>query len=250
VGVLVGCLVGWEVGNCVGGLDGGGVCKFTVLLGAGVLVLTDTVGGGVGGFVVGKGVGEVVLSPGHGGHTDEFGEGEGGVVETSGTSGQLGPSHGSVGGGVIISGTSGQSSVPSHGEGGGDGASVRMEEQIVGDGDWVDVVSEPSFLLPRVGSGGQMHTVGLGVTSVPSPRLEDDGTHLSMLELGLLVLHAGIAAAEGLADELGAIEGELVPFMIPGTAVNGAFVGVGSKGEGVTLGGLKKSSLVGIGVSG
>ena len=33
-----------------------------------------------------------------------------------------------------------------------------------------------------------------------------------------------IAAAEGLA-ELGAMEGELVPFMIPGTAVNGAFVG-------------------------
>ena len=53
-----------------------------------------------------------------------------------------------------------------------------------------------------------------------------------------------------MADELGAIEGELVPFMIPGTTVNGAFVGVGSKGEGVTLGGLKKSSLVGIGVSG
>lgn len=137
-------------------------------------------GSRVGNFVDGNGVGEVVLSPGHGGHTTAFGEGEGGVVEPG------------LGGGVIISGTSGQSSVPSHGEGGGEGASVRMEEQIVGAGDKVDVISEPSFLRLRVSSGGQAHTVGLGVTSVPSPRLED-GTHLSMLELGLglLVLHAG-----------------------------------------------------------
>ena len=58
-----------------------------------------------------------------------------------------------------------------------------------------------------------------------------------------------IAAAEGLADELGAIEGELVPFMIPGTAVDGAFVVAGSKGEGDILGGLKKSP-VGQGVCG
>ena len=150
------------------------------------------VGDGVGFFVDGNGVGKVVLSPGHGGHTTEFGEGEGEVVESSGTLGQPGPSHGSVGGGVTTSGTSGQSSVPSHGEGGGEGASVRMEEQIVGAGDRVEVISEPSFLLLRVCSGGQTHTVGLGVTSVPRPRLED-GTHLLMLALGLglLVLQAG-----------------------------------------------------------
>ena len=149
-------------------------------------------GSRVGNFDDGNGVGDVVLSPGHGGHTTAFGEGEGGVVESSGTSGQSDPSHGSVGGGVIISGTSGQSSVPSHGEGGGEGVCVRMEEQIVGAGDRVEVISEPSFLLLRVCSGGQAHTVGLGETSVPRPRLED-GTHLSMLALGLglLVLQAG-----------------------------------------------------------
>ena len=185
-------------------------------------MLADTVGGGVGGFVVGrvvggfvgkgvgKGVGDVVLSPGHGGHTDT--SGEGGGVEVSGTSGQLDPSHGGEGGGVTMSGTSGQS-IPSHGVGasvgsfpdgegvtppgvnGTTGASVLtgfMELQIVGDGDWVEVVSKPSFLLPGVGTGGQVHKVGSGVTSVPRPRLED-GTHFSLVELGLglLVLHAG-----------------------------------------------------------
>jgi len=263
----------------VGDFDGGGVCKLTVLLGAGVLALADTVGGGVGGFVVGrvvggfvgkgvgKGVGDVVLSPGHGGHTDT--SGEGGGVEVSGTSGQLDPSHGGEGGGVTMSGTSGQS-VPTHGVGasvgsfpdgegvtppgvnGTTGASVLtgfMELQIVGDGDWVEVVSKPSFLLPGVGTGGQVHKVGSGVTSVPRPRLED-GTHFSLLELGLglLVLHAGIAAAEGLA-ELGAMEGELVPFMIPGTAVNGAFVGFvtgGSEGKGVEMVVITSSLYVGV----
>ncbi len=42
---------------------------------------------------------------------------------------------------------------------------------------------------------------------------------------------------------LGAMEGELVPFMI--SAVNGALVGFvtdGSDGKGVAMGGLKKSS--------
>ena len=47
-------------------------------------------------------------------------------------------------------------------------------------------------------------------------------------------------AAEGLADELGAIEGELVPFMIPGTAINGSFTMGGSS--------RKSSSPVGKGV--
>jgi hypothetical protein len=142
------------------------------LLGAGVL--TDTIGDGVDGLVVGFFVGEGVLS-GHGGHTDEFGEGEGGGVLVPGTPGQLGPLHGGEGGGVVTAGTSGQS-VPSHGEGayvgclkpadgegvppgvnGVTGASVRtgsMEEQMVGDGDWVEVISVPSF-LPVEGVGGQ-----------------------------------------------------------------------------------------------
>jgi len=175
----------------------------------------------VGGFVVGKGVGEVVLSPGHGGHTDEFGAGEGGGVETAGTSGQSSgvPSHG-------VGATVGCLKLPDgEGEGppgvnGTTGASVRtgiMEEQRVGDGDCVEVTSKPSFLLPGVGAGGQVHAVGLRVTSVPSPRLVD-GTHLSMLGLGLLVLHAVVIAPDGLA-ELGALVG-----------------------KGVALGGLKKSS--------
>lgn len=77
---------------------------------------------------------------------------------------------------MVISGTSGQSAPP-HGEGayvgflklpdgegvplgfiGATGASVptgSMEEQIVGDGDWVEVISVPSFLLPFEGVGGQ-----------------------------------------------------------------------------------------------
>ena len=164
----------------MGDLDGGGVCKFTVLLGA-----------GVGGFVVGKGVGEIVLSPGHGGHTDEFGEGEGGGVKTTGTSGQSGsvPHEGAPVGCLKL--PDGEGVSPS-GVNDTTGASVRtgiMEEQRVGDGDCVDVTSKPSFLLPGVGAGGQVHAVGLRVTSVPSPRL-GDGTHLSMLGLGLLVLHA------------------------------------------------------------
>ncbi len=165
----------------MGDLDGGGVSKFTGLLGA-----------GVGGFVVGKGVGEIVLSPGHGGHTDEFGEGEGGGVETTGTSGQSGsvPHEGAPVGCLKLPDGEGVSSPVINGNG-TTGASVRagMEEQIVGEGDCVEVTSMPSFLLPDVGAGGQVHAVGLRVTSVPSPRLED-GTHLSMLGLGLLVLHA------------------------------------------------------------
>ena len=51
-----------------------------------------------------------------------------------------------------------------------------------------------------------------------------------------------ITAAEGLADELGAIEGELVPFMIPGTAIKGSSTMGGSS--------RKSSSLVGKGVFG
>jgi hypothetical protein len=47
--------------------------------------------------------------------------------------------------------------------------------------------------------------------------------------------------------ELGAIEGELVPLVIPGTAVNGGFVGFVTD-KGVAMGGIKKSSDVGIGV--
>jgi|SaaInl74LU_5_DNA_1037368.scaffolds.fasta_scaffold111007_1 hypothetical protein len=57
-----------------------------------------------------------------------------------------------------------------------------------------------------------------------------------------------IAAAEGLA-ELGAMEGEPVPFMIPGTAVNGAFVGFvtgGSEGKGVEMGISTSSLYVGV----
>ncbi len=166
----------------MGDLDGGGVCKFTVLLGA-----------GVGGFVVGKGVGEIVLSPGHGGHTDEIGEGEGGGVETTGTSGQSGsvPHEGAPVGCLKLPDGEGVSPPVICGNG-TTGASVRTgfkEEQMVGDGDCEEVTSMPSLLLPGVGTGGQVHAVGLRVTSVPSPRLED-GTHLSMLGLGLLVLHA------------------------------------------------------------
>lgn len=241
VGWLVGSGVGFFVGFGVGDFDGGGVCKFTVLLGAGVL--TDTVGDGVGGLVVGrvvggfvgKGVGKGVLSPGHGGHTDELGEGGG--VEVSGTPGQSFPSHGGEGGGVVGDGVT-----PPGVNGCATGASVRtgsMEEQIVGDGDWVEVVSMPSFLLPREDVGGQVHPVGGGVISVPSLRLVD-GTHFSLLEIGflvgLLVLHAG-TEAEGLA-ELGVMEGELVPLVIPGTAVG--FVNVRIVGNGVGKGGAVK----------
>ena len=59
-----------------------------------------------------------------------------------------------------------------------------------------------------------------------------------------------VLAADGLA-ELGAMEGELVPFMI-----TVGFVTDGSEGKGVAMGGLKKSSafvgieVVGVGVSG